>query len=68
MTREEINKVFDFVNLELNSLNDFYFKINSSGNIDAYFVNQKGKLEIFAQFYTTRILNYLKKNEVKDER
>lgn len=65
MTIEELKQVFAFLSKEMNSLDLFYFKMNNGGNISAYF---KDDNKIFAEFYTNRILKYLKDNEVKDEK
>lgn len=60
MTREEINKMFDFLDKELNFSNMFYFKLNSGGNINAYW---KSDDKIFAEIYSLKILKYLKEQE-----
>lgn len=62
MTREEINKVFDFLEKEMNKEKLFYFKINDASDINAFW---KSDNRVFAEFYTKRILKYLKEKEEK---
>ena len=65
MTIEELKQVFEFLYKKMNTLDLFYFKMNDGGNISAFWKNDN---KVFAEFYTKRILKYLKENEVKDER
>jgi hypothetical protein len=63
MTLEEICEVFMFLKEEINTSNNFYFKMNEGGNISAFWKNDN---KLFAEFYTKRILKYLKENGGKD--
>lgn len=64
MTIDELKQVFEFLYRKMNTLDLFYFKMNDGGNISALWKNDN---KVFAEFYTKRILKYLKENEVKDE-
>lgn len=60
MTIEEINKVFDFLYKTFDLNDEIYFKMNSGGNINVYWKNTD---KLFAEFYTNRILEYIKEQE-----
>lgn len=64
MTKEQINKVFNFLDKEMNNLNLFYFKLNEFGNISACF---KSDDERFCTFYPDKILEYLENSEESDK-
>lgn len=61
MNKEEIDKIFDFLENEMNKLNEFYFKMDNCGYINAYI---KGDNKSFAQFYPQQILKFLKNEKV----
>ena len=60
MTIDELKQVFEFLYRKMNTLDLFYFKMNNEGNISAFW---KKDNKIFAEFYTKRILKYLKEKE-----
>ncbi len=62
MNREEIIKVFDWLEDEMNKNNLFDFKIEDINQITAYF---SGTKEIFCHFYIKPILKIIKEKEGK---
>ena len=60
MTREEINKVFDFLENEMNKGKYFEFLLTDANSVTAFW---KSDGKTFAQFYITPILKLKNKNE-----
>ena len=55
MNREEINKVFDYLEREMNKHNYFYFLLKDN-EVFAYWKSDK---TLFATFYPDKILNVI---------
>lgn len=56
MTREELNKVFDWLEENMNKGGWLEFKVTADNNVTAYF---KGSKKTFANFYTKQILKII---------
>ena len=56
MTREELNKVFDWLEENMNKTGWLEFKVTADNNITAYI---KGNKKTFANFYTKQILKII---------
>jgi len=56
MTREELNKVFDWLEENMNKNDWLEFKVTADNNITAYI---KGNKKTFANFYTKQILKII---------
>ena len=63
MTKEELNKAFNFLEKEMNKQGLFYFRLTHKNNIMAFFKETK---KPFAQFYVKSILKCMG-SEVTDE-
>lgn len=59
MTREEINKVFDYLEKEMNKHNYFFFLLKEN-EIYAYWKRDK---QLFATFYPDKILDVIEDEE-----
>ena len=62
MSKEELFKVFDWLEENVNKSKLFYFKYKDKNNICAYF---KDNNKIFAQFYVNQILKILNVEDIK---
>lgn len=62
MSKEELFKVFDWLEKNVNKSKLFYFKYEDKNSICAYF---KDNNKIFAQFYVKQILKILSVEENK---
>ena len=60
MTREEIMKVFDYLENNLNPYNTLYFKLIDIRYIEAYWKESDG---LFATFYVDKILEVINDEE-----
>lgn len=56
MTREELNKVFDWLEENMNKTGWLEFKVTADNNITAYI---KGNKKTFANFYTKQVLKII---------
>lgn len=56
MTREELNKVFDWLEENMNKNDWLEFKVTADNNITAYI---KGNKKTFANFYTKQVLKII---------
>lgn len=56
MTREEMNKVFDWLEENMNKDGWLEFKVTADNNITAYI---KGRKKTFANFYTKQVLKII---------
>lgn len=65
MTREEINQVFEWLEINCNKDNWLDFKMTSDNNITAYFKNSN---KTFAEFYTKQILKVIKEYGMEGEK
>lgn len=63
MIKEELEKVFNFLEKEMNKQGLFYFKLIDENNITAFF---KETNKPFAQFYVKSILKCME-SEVTDD-
>lgn len=59
MSIEELEKVFEWLEKNINKQGIFYFKLTSHNQISAYL---KCDDSLFAQFFVSRILDFVKEN------
>lgn len=60
MNKEELNKVFEWLEENINNHNFYYFKMQDANHINAYW---KVDNALFAQFYTKPILKLIKESD-----
>lgn len=60
MNRDELNKIFNWLEKNMNKQNFYYFKMNEANQITAYW---KVDNKPFAQFYIKPILKLIKENK-----
>lgn len=59
MSIEDLNKVFEWLEININNQTLYYFRLTSHNQISAYL---KCDDSLFAQFFVSRILDFVKEN------
>lgn len=60
MSIEELNKVFEWLEININKKGIFYFRLTSHNQISAFL---KCDDSLFAQFYVRNLFEFIKENE-----